>query len=50
MTRDDIIQRVRHLDREQLLALLRLLDLLEARPENRKPGPEQDPKDPEGVK
>ncbi len=50
MTRDEIIQRVHHLDQEQLLALLRLLDQLEARPENQKPVTEQDLGDPGDVK
>lgn len=50
MTREEIIQRVRRLDQEQLLALLQLLVQLEARPENQKPGTEQDPEDPAGVK
>ena len=50
MTRDEIIQRVHHLDQEQLLALLRLLDQLEARPENQKPVTEQNPGDPGGAK
>ena len=45
MNREQIIRRVRRLDREQLLALQRLLDQLEARRENQKPGKEQDPEE-----
>ena len=49
MTREEIIKWVRRLDPEQLLALLRLLDQLEGRPENQKPEPAQDPGDPGSV-
>ena len=43
MTKEEIILRVLRLDREQLLALQRLLDQLEGRQENQIPwtGPDQ---------
>lgn len=50
MTRDEIIQRVLQLDQEQLLELLRLLDQLEGRPENQKPGEGPVPEDPGSLK
>ena len=50
MDREEIIFRVRHLDREQLLRLQQLLDQLEDRPENQIPETEPDQKDLESVK
>ena len=46
MERAEIIRRVLRLDREQLLALQRLLDQLEGRRENQTPGKEPDPEEP----
>ena len=45
MTRDEIIQRVRQLDREQLLQLQRLLDRLEGRRETQRPEEDPDPEE-----
>ena len=50
MDREEIIFRVRHLGREQLLQLQQLLDQLEDHPENQTPETEPDRKDPESLK
>lgn len=46
MTREEIIERVRHLDPDQLLQLQQLLDQLEAHPENQTLGTGPDQEDP----
>ena len=45
MNREEIIQRIRLLDRDQLRLLQRLLDQLEGRPENPIPGTAPDPEE-----